>query len=168
MRSARPGLRTVPLPLSLVVALAAMGSCGPSAADKVPPEAAGRYAKALCETYARCECLGPEIVDEDACHDAAIQTFRLVEDWPRVRFDKQCFDDVLEYFARSGCEAITDPNFESVPCLVFEGTIAHGEACLPFPALPTIARGGGGGLAEDVCGDGGTCVGWSVPESADT
>jgi len=133
--------------------------CGPEAADKIPSTAAERYAKAICDTYERCDCLGETLVNEAECLEVGVATFEAVESWPGVRFDEKCFEEVLKYIEKASCETTTSQTWTRIPCLVFEGTRAIGEECSLPSQLPANDYGGVGGLVDDgVCKEGGVCV----------
>lgn len=142
----------------VAAAILTSSGCGPEAADKIPPDAAERYARAICETYSRCECLGEALASKSDCIDVATETFEAAEAWPGVKFDKQCFEKVLKYIEKDSCETPTSDDWERIPCLVFEGTRAIGEECSLPSQLPGNDFGGLGGLVDSVCKDGGVCV----------
>lgn len=131
-------------------------ACGPEEVDEIPPDAAERYADAMCEAYERCDCLGEWFANDTECHAAAVEQFRLTSKWPHVRFKRQCFEDVLKYLEGDECLTVTNELWKSVPCLVFEGTVQAGKECTPLAELPVI-EGGGSPLADETCASG-TCV----------
>ena len=108
---------------------AASTSCGPESVDRIPDDAATRYARKICDAYSRCDCLGVAYSDADACVGAATELFESIASAPGLAFRKSCFDEFLDYLDEVGC----GPDTESahVPCLVFEGAVASGDACTP-------------------------------------
>ncbi len=133
--------------------------CGPEPADEIPADAAQRYAASICDAVDRCSCMDDGFEDASACAEAAEREFGRVRELPGMKFDRACFEDVLEYFGRVGCESQLEAEFESLPCLVFEGTRRAGEPCASlFVPRPGERITPGGGLAEPTCADGLACV----------
>lgn len=126
-------------------------SCGPEVPEPVPPDAAERYAAAICSAYSRCDCMGVEYADESECRTGAAALFDAVADTKHFEFDKRCFEDVLEHFESVGCGSSGHDTY--VPCIVFRGTVGQGGSCRSEAELlaswgPSISSGW---LASTAC-----------------
>lgn len=139
-----------PVTFALLAWLTLVG-CGPSVREKPPADAAERYADAVCLAHERCKCVGSGFVDREECVASSMETFAWVEKWPEVKFDAECFEEFLDHTASN---ATCGGRLEQAPapCLVFEGGLLAGEACVSEVNM------GPGGLAVSSCAGGAECV----------
>ena len=145
------------LPLLLV---ASCGSCRDRQLPEVVPEdAAIRYAKAMCDAHARCDCMGEVFPDAAACNEAAVQLFEVVAATPNLAFHEACFERLLDTLDTGACDSQDLPAYTT--CQIFTGTLSAGEPCTPevqlildwSPELHTI-----GSLATTQCAGENGCV----------
>jgi len=131
--------------------VAAAIGCGPTQVERPPPDAADRYADAICLAHERCGCSNDGFSSHSECVAFGRETFRWVEDWPKVNFDSACFEDFIKHLAEdASCGGQLDQF--AAPCIVFSGGLGIGEPC-----VSEITRRAGG-LSESSCASGAECV----------
>lgn len=100
--------------------------------DKVPDDAAGRYAAARCGAMFRCDCSERAYVDEVECRKAVEGMLQAGLDAMAglaVKFDLDCFEDTLDAWRG---DTYCGDLLGAFACSIFTGSGAEGAVCSGF------------------------------------
>ena len=110
---------------ALAVATFSSPGCGPSS-EPPPDDAAPRYAAAICDAIASCDCYFPYETDDDCENDYSERMSKLLTS--ELTFDEECFEDTLVSETLTSCLlAVEFPYLQD--CDVLRGSKQRGEAC---------------------------------------
>ncbi|MEM6291036.1 MAG: hypothetical protein AAGA54_07215 [Myxococcota bacterium] len=102
-------------------------ACGPAVDERPKPEDAERFARALCEARAGCDCELRVEASVD-CEPRAASLFVELTD-ADAEYSSECFEDMLDYLESSASSVCGFDSWDGPTCRVFEGRGRAGAAC---------------------------------------